>query len=282
MRWFLAAIITVCICVSALGEVAPPAEVESAHRILQDGLESKDWTVRILAIQASGLIGSNEPLRKQLEAFVSDEEVDVRIAAIKTLADLKATESIPVIENRMTEDKTPEVKFAAAKALYVLNDPKGRRWLVDVYDDKEKASSDMLHSQTRKFMGNFHSLESASMFIMSEGIGYVPVPGVGAGFSAITGLINDPDLSPRAAALMLLAKDKNAETDTLLKKGLGDKDWSVRASAAQMIAFTARAGMQEELVPLFTDKSEKVRFRAAGAYLHMENLTSSKTTRANK
>ncbi len=95
------------------------------------------------------------------------------------------------------------------------------------------------------------------------------MPGVGAGFSAAMGLLNDPELTPRAVSLILLARVKSARVDALLRSGLSDKDWTVRASAAQMIAFTARSGMREELVPLFTDKTEKVRFRAAGAYLHL-------------
>jgi hypothetical protein len=118
-------------------------------------------------------------------------------------------------------------------------------------------------------MGNFHSPQSTGLFIVSQGIGFVPVPGMGAGFAAVTGLINDPEFSPKASTLMLLAKDKSAETDALLREGLGDKDWSVRAAAAQMIAFTARRRMKDDLVPLFSDKSDKVRFRAAGAYLHL-------------
>jgi tRNA-2-methylthio-N6-dimethylallyladenosine synthase len=46
----------------------------------------------------------------------------------------------------------------------------------------------------------------------------------------------------------------------------------VRFTTSQMIAFTARSGMREELVPLFDDKTEKVRFRPAGAYLHLALL----------
>jgi hypothetical protein len=37
------------------------------------------------------------------------------------------------------------------------------------------------------------------MFVVSEGVGYVPVPGAGEGFSAIMGLLSDPDLSARAS-----------------------------------------------------------------------------------
>lgn len=107
---------------------------------------------------------------------------------------------------------------------------------------------------------------------MTEGIEYVPVPGVGAGFSAISSLISDPNLSPRAMALMMVGRDNDSQVDNLLREALKDSDWSVRATAVQMIAFTGRSEMREEMVPLFHDKNEKVRFRAAGAYLRLASL----------
>ena len=97
----------------------------------------------------------------------------------------------------------------------------------------------------------------------------MPVPGVGEGFTALTELLADPDLSARANVLLLLGKERDPQSADLIKRALTDDDWSVRASAAQVIAHTARVELRESLVPLFDDKKEKVRFRAAGAYLHL-------------
>ena len=67
----------------------------------------------------------------------------------------------------------------------------------------------------------FLSFESTASFVVSQGIGYVPVPGVGEGFSAVTGLLGDPaDLSPRAASLLLLTRDKDNQTDAFLREAL--------------------------------------------------------------
>jgi len=262
----------VVLCVLLTGSLfgqAPAAEVERARNVLRDGFDSGDFTVRVQVIQAVGLVGQTEPLRTRLEGLLQDGNVNVRVAAVNAIADLKFTASIPALKKCLQDDTTPEVTFAAAKALYNMHDPAGENWLVDVYNGEEKAKSPMLRAQMRKFVGNFHSIESAGTFIVTSGIGYVPVPGVGAGFSAVMGLLNDPDLTPRAVSLIMLAREKNAKADGLLREGLTDKDWTVRAAAAQMIAFTARSGMREALVPLFDDKTEKVRFRAAGAYLHL-------------
>lgn len=249
------------------------AQIERARDVIRESADSRDWTERVSAIEAASLIGPNELLRKRLEAFLRDGNIEVRIAALKSLGDLKSSESTPAIKKVLKTDETPEVRFAAAKVLYLLHDPAGTVWLTGVYDGKEKTTSSALKSQYRKFFGNFHSFESASAFIVTSGIGYVPVPGVGEGFTAITGLLADPDLSPRAAALMLLSRDKGTELDALLRQGLKDDDWSVRAAAAQMIAFTGRSTLSQDLVPLFSDKKDKVRLRAAGAYLHLAEFS---------
>jgi HEAT repeat protein len=126
-----------------------------------------------------------------------------------------------------------------------------------------------LRKQARGFKREFRSFQSAAMFIVSEGIGYVPVPGAGEGFSAMMDLVNDSDLSPRAGVLLLLGREKDPESVDLIRKGLTDSDWSVRASATQLVANTARFELRESLVPLFNDKKDKVRFRASGAYLRL-------------
>jgi HEAT repeat protein len=258
--------------VIATAAPAQQSQVGQARSVLRDGLESNDFTIRIQAIQAAGLIGPNENLRHRLEEFLDDKKVEVRVAAIHTLADLKSTASIPALKNCIKQDDTPEVRFAAAKALYAFHDPTGEKELLDIYHGDEKATSGPLHSQARKFFGNFHSFESATTFIVSSGIGYVPVPGMGQGMSAVVDLLSDPDLSPRATALLLLARNKDPQSDLLIREALKDKDWSVRASAAQLIAYTARRDLRQRLIPLFSDKNAKVRLRAAGAYLHLAVL----------
>jgi HEAT repeat protein len=261
-----------CLSVATLAQ-APASNAAEARNVIREGADAKDPTIRIQAIQAAGLIGANDEVLTKLEGFLSDGNVNVRVAAVKALTDLKFPMSIPALQSTLEHDPAPEVQFAAAKALYTMNDPTGRAWLLALYNGTEKANSDVLHSQARKFFGNFHSLESAGTFVVSQGLGYVPVPGVGAGFSAVTDLLTDPNLSPRAATLLMIAREKDPQIDVLLMQALKDPDWSVRASAAQMIAYTARVSLREDLVPLLTDKNVKVRFRAAGAYLHLALVT---------
>lgn len=140
---------------------------------------------------------------------------------------------------------------------------------MEIYEGERKSSSNMIQQHKRQVTNQFHSVPSGLMFVVSRGVGYVPVAGVGEGFSAFTELIRDKGLSDRAGVILIVGQSKDPEITQLLHNALQDKDWSVRAAAAQMIAQTARVELRDELVPLFSDKNRRVQFRAAGAFLHL-------------
>jgi len=242
---------------------------ERARAILKDGFDSKDYTVRIQAINAASMVGRNEVLIERLKDFLHDKNVDVRLATVHALADLNSPESKDALRKTLEEDTAPEVWFEAAKVLAAQQDPSGTKALMDVYDRKRKTQSGLLRKEERGVREEFHSAPSAVMFIIGKGVGYVPVPGAGEGLSALTTLLRDPKLSDRASVLLILGRTKSPESLDLLRNALGDEDWSVRAVAAQMVAQTARTELRDSLPPLFEDKNHKVRFRAAGAYLHL-------------
>ena len=246
-----------------------PESVERARAILREGFESKDYAIRIEAVTAASMVGRNETLVSRLEQFLDDKNVDVRLATVNALADLHDPQTEHPLLKVLHDDKTPEVSFAAAKILAARGDPAGIRALKEVYSGARKTRSSGLKKKERHFLEEFHSAPSAVLFIVGEGIGYVPVPGAGEGFTAISSLLKDPGLSDRASVLFILARKRTPESLELLRGALDDEDWSVRASAAQMIVHTAQTALRDSLPRLFDDKNEKVRFRAAGAYLHL-------------
>jgi HEAT repeat protein len=240
-----------------------------ARAILTEGLGSYDFAVRIQAISAAGMIGSNDVMVARIEEFLKDKNVKVRLAAVRALVDLRAAQSKAGLQKVLIEDKAPEVSFAAAKALATLEDPNGTTVLMDVYDRKRKTHSNLIEQKKRSFFDEFHSPQSTLLFLISQGIGYVPVPGAGDGYSAISELLKDPELSDRAQVLFVLTRKKNDESFVLLGRALRDADWSVRAAATQIIAQKAWTEFRDSLISLFEDKNYRVRLRAAGAYLHL-------------
>jgi HEAT repeat protein len=271
----LALLVSSCLSVASptstaqTDSTALPSNVERARAILREGIESKDFVIRKEAITAMSMIGRNEILLMRLEGFLHDKNVEVRLATLHALADLDSPKSEGMLRQTLEGDKTPEVSFAAAKVLAGFHDPAGLDALREVYEGKRKTRSRILTEKKRSFLDEFHSTESAMMFLVGKGIGYAPLPGAGEGFSAISSLLRDPTVSDRAQALLILCRTKSPESRRLLGEALHDPDWSVRAMSAQIIAHTAETELRDSLLPLFEDKSQKVRFRAAGAYLRL-------------
>jgi HEAT repeat protein len=243
--------------------------VDTARNIIEVGYSSHDPTVRVEAIAATGMIAKSDAVRKRIEGFLADKDANVRIAATETLGDLGFQESIPALENTFKNDPVPEVQFAAAKALYRLHDPKGKQALEDVINGTIGTKSSVVDQQKRRFLSSFSSFHGATIYLLSTGGGFVPVPGAGVGLGEVARIMNDSALSPRATAVLLLGRDRGPDIDNILRTALGDKDPTVRASAAVIIALTARRDMRENIAPLLDDNDQKVRFRAAGAYLHL-------------
>lgn len=262
-------ILIVCCGVSRAGGQTLRENADQARSILKAGVEASDPFVRVEAINAVGMIGAHELVLTRLEQLLHDKNIRVRLAAVHALTDLASPHSIEPLHHLLEDEKVPEVAFAAAKALESLHDPAGTKALMDYYEGKRKSSSNMIQKRKRQTMEQFHSVPSGLMFVVSQGVGYVPVPGVGEGFSAFSELIRDKGLSDRAGVILIIGQSKDPEITDLLRGALQDKDWSVRAAAAQMIAYTARVELRDALLPLFRDKNRKVQFRAAGAFLHL-------------
>jgi len=271
MKRILPAILVLSVCLGgpwACGQSIRES-VEQARSILRAGVEADDPLVRIEAINAVGMIGDHDLVLVRLEQLLLDKDIRVRLAAVHALTDLASPHSVEPLRHVLEDEKVPEVVFAAAKALEKLHDSAGTKALLEIYEGKRKSSSNMIQKRKRQATDQFHSVPSGLMFVVSRGVGYVPVPGVGEGFSAFSELIRDKGLSDRAGVILIVGQSKDPETTDLLRRALQDKDWSVRAAAAQMIAHTARVELRNDLVPLFSDKNRKVQFRAAGACLHL-------------
>lgn len=145
----------------------------------------------------------------------------------------------------------------------------GRVALEEVLDKDIKTSSSLIQQEERHFLANFYSIHSTTAFLLDTGGGLVPVPGVGMGMSEVAHLMTDAALTPRATVVLILGRGKGRNIDEILRTSLQDKDWTVRSSAALMIALTARKYMRSDLIPLLSDSDQRVRIRAAAAYLHL-------------
>jgi HEAT repeat protein len=242
---------------------------DRAKSFLDDGLKDKNPDTRIQAVQALGLVGAREPYVSQLDAMLGDKDVEVRLAVVASLVDLKNKGTVGALKKALDDD-APEVSFGAAKALWSLNDPAGRTALISVLSGETKTSSGFIAKQKRDALRMIHTPKTMFFFALKQGASLAPVPGLGAGVSSLQGILSDPSVSGRAATAVLLSTDKDPEVLAALKDALGDKDASVRAAAAHAIALRNDPTLKSDLIPLFDDGKASVRLRAAAGYLRLE------------
>ncbi len=242
-----------------------------ATGILDDSLKDKNPDTRTQAVQALGLAGTREPYLTQVMAMLDDKDVQVRLATITSLSDLKSPKTLAGLKKALNDD-VPEVSFAAAKALWELKDPAGRDALVAVLSGETKTASGFLTKQKRDTLRMFHTPKTLFTFAVVHGIGFAPVPGIGAGVSSLQGILSDPGVSGRAATALMLGEDKSPEVLDALRDALSDKDASVRAAAVHAIAMRNTPALKTDLEPLMDDKKEAVRLRAAAGWLRLDGM----------
>src|ERR1019366_1771059 len=108
--------------------------------LLRQALENKNPDTRKQAVVALSLAATDEPVFAKLQGMLQDKDVEVRLAAVASLAEVD-TASARAALRKALEDDVPEVSFAAAKALWMLHDPAGEQALLAVLGRESKTSS---------------------------------------------------------------------------------------------------------------------------------------------
>jgi HEAT repeat protein len=250
---------------------------DRARDLLEISLKDKNPETRTHAVQSLGLASATEPWLSELRDMSDDKDVEVRLAVIASLVDLKGSGTVPTLLKTLDSD-VPEVSFAAAKALWALNEPAGREALFSVLDRETKSKSGFIAKEKRDALRMMHTPKTFLIFAAVESANFTPVPGVGAGVSSLQGILFAPGVSGGAAAALLLSTDHSPEVLQALRNALTDPDWTVRAAAVHAIAVRNDPALESDLIPMLEDKKEAVRVRAAAGYLRLEAIKSALTT----
>jgi HEAT repeat protein len=247
------------------------ASVEEARKILETAAAHKEADQRKEAAIALSLVSVADPAAKLLETLAVDKDHQVRQAAVAAIGELRDASRYPILKNALKDD-VPEVAFAAAQALFAVGEPEGKQALFAVFDEDMKAKSGFFKGEFRNVWRKLQSPKSAMLFALGQGVGFVPLPGVGTGYSAVSSMLLDGTFSSRASTVMMLCKVAGPECDEVVIRGLADDDWSTRAAAVQVVAWKNEKARQRQLERLLNDKKDRVQLRAAAAYLRLEGL----------
>ena len=239
--------------------------------LLQHALSASNPDTRKTAVVALSLAAADGALFDQLQSMLHDKDVEVRLAVITGLQELKTKPAISALHTAL-QDTAPEVSFAAAKALWALNDPAGEQALLAVLAGESKTSSGFFTKQMREAMRMMHTPRTTFLYAVRQGVGFAPVPGLGMGISSMQQILTDPGVSGRAAAALLVGRDTDAATTEALKEALFDKDWRVRAAAVHSLALRNDPKFRRDLEPMFEDDKEEVRLRAAAGLLRLSTV----------
>src|SRR5437764_10661343 len=161
-----------------------PALDERAYQILAEALKDKNPDDRKQAVIALSLSGENDQLFRMLESMLDDKDVQVRLAAVASLVDLKEKGTIPALHKALKDD-VPEVSFAAARALWGLDDPAGKQALLAILARETKTHSGFFTKEKRQALRMMHTPKTAFMFAVKQEAGLAPVPGLGARVSSM-------------------------------------------------------------------------------------------------
>jgi HEAT repeat protein len=254
-----------------VGHVSAVTDATDMHcnDILRQALAAGSPDTRRQAVLALSIVGAR--FVSVLEYMLQDNDVQVRLATVESLAEVKTKRATTALRMAL-DDEVPEVTFAAAKALWGLDDAVGKQELLAVLQGESKSASGVLSKQKRDTLRLLHVPQAILMFAVQQGLGFVPVPYLGLGIASMHAILADPEVSGRAAAALLLVNATDQATLDALKDALGDKEWSVRAAAVHSLALRKDPRLKNDLAPLLEDGNQAVRLRAAAGYLRLSAI----------
>ena len=259
MRLFLFVIVAGCLHAQA-PDVSP-------WEVLDHGVQDGNPAKRIEAVLATSVLRPDARALAFVEGAMKDKDSGVRQAVCTTLGEMKARAAVPFLRQAL-DDNSPEVIFAAAKALYAMGDPAGRAVLIAVLSGEQSDASGLVSSSLRDAKLKLHDPKALLLIGVNEGAGLLGP--FGAGVPIAERLLKDNQASGKTVAALLLSTDTSQESKAAVKAALGDKNWTVRVAAVRAVAIRDITPFRADVAALLDDKREEVRLTAAAAIIRLK------------
>jgi HEAT repeat protein len=202
------------------------------------------------------------------EAGLKDDTPAVRATAAAALGEMGARVSISKLK-AATEDKDASVALAAAHALLLLHDDFGYNVYYEVLTGERRTGKGPLAEAAA-----LKDPKKLAQLGFQEALGFIPYAGIGwSAFKAV----RKNDTSPaRAAAAIVLEKDRDPKTTNALVRAAGDKNWIVRAAALEALAKRGNSSVLGTVQLYLTDQEGEVKYTAAAAVLRLSDIKDAK------
>jgi HEAT repeat protein len=269
VKYALLAVLAVAPLFAAGPRNARTQDSAQAWKLLDESLRDGFYENRQQALAALATVGHPDPdVVKHVVAALRDKEPLVRCQAALALGDLQAKSAIPDLKRAL--DDTPEVSFAAAKALTAMGDPSGRDVLIAVLSGQRKDTPGMLTNAMREARTRLHHPEGLFLMGSQDAVGAM----FGPASMVIPAIKNTTDMQGkgtpgRAAAVAYLAKYPDPYAVNLLEWALKDENRFIRLEAAKDLGERGDAASIPKLEALWLDSENIVRDMAAASILRI-------------
>lgn len=240
----------------------------TAWDLLIEAANSEKLRDRSDALSALSILDHDRKATAIISFALDDREQTIRSLAATSLGDMKASSAIPKLKTAL-EDKSPQVAFAAAQALWKMGDRSGRDVFYDVLVGERKVKPGPVKSKIEQARLDMHDPKALALIGVNEASGALLGP-FSMGVSMVEEYAKDGGASVQALCAQLLSADDIRETIDQLTLALGDKNWAVRAATARSLAkLEDRRALPRLQDMMLNDKSQPARLAAAAAVIEL-------------
>ena len=251
---------------------APEARPVTAWGLLMQGANSDKFRDRSDAVSALTILDYDRKAIAVISNALVDRDETVRMLAATSLGDIKARSAIPKVRAAL-DDKSPQVSFAAAQALWKMGDRSGRDIFYEVLDGERKVTPGPIKQRMRQARMDMHDPKALALIGVNEASSAFLGP-FSMGVSMVEEYAKGGRTSIQALCAQLLSSDGDRETIEELTWALGDKNWTVRAAAARAVAkLDDRRALPQLKNMMLNDKSQPARFVAAAAVIRLNRVS---------
>ena len=265
-RWELSGILVLIPPVTA-AQTQRSTPAGSARTVLEQGAADGDPDTRREVAVALSLLARRDAAASPLGKLAADKDHLVREAALVSIGEVHDPALAKPAHDAL-EDDVPEVAFAAARTLFKLNQPEGKELLLEIAKGEARGKTGFARAKVRDVVRRMKRPKSAALFVAQQGMGFIPVPGLGAGLFGVErdgerpGFLGAGD----GAAGVVLGPDAGCSVVRSSRRSTMGLVDAGRCRRDRGIA--QRTGVAIRLVPLFEDEP-RVRYRAAASFLRL-------------